>query len=50
MRAEWRRGRYEFVLEFSANSKKWVPVDCKTDPEGCGRWMSLFESGTEGCD
>ncbi len=50
MRAEWRRGRYEFVLEFSANSKKWVPAVSRAGPEGYRRWISLFESGTEGCD
>jgi hypothetical protein len=38
---------FQFVLEFSANSQKWVPADCKAGPEGYERWISLFESGKE---
>ena len=37
----------QFVLEFSANSPKWVPADCKAGPEGYARWISLIESGRE---
>jgi len=35
----------QFVLEFSANSPKWVPADCKAGPDGYARWISLLESG-----
>ncbi len=38
---------FQFVLDFSANSQKWVPADCKAGPEGYERWISLFESGKE---
>jgi CubicO group peptidase (beta-lactamase class C family) len=38
---------FRFVLEFSNNSKQWVPDDCKAGPEGYTRWISLFESGKE---
>jgi hypothetical protein len=38
---------FQFVLEFSANSQKWVPAGCKAGPEGYERWISLFESGKE---
>jgi len=38
---------FQFVLEFSANSKQWVPADCKAGPEGYARWISLLESGKE---
>jgi hypothetical protein len=34
---------FQFVLEFSANSKQWVPGDCKAGPEGYARWISLLE-------
>jgi hypothetical protein len=38
---------FQFVLEFSANSKQWIPGDCKAGSEGYTRWVSLFESGKE---
>jgi CubicO group peptidase (beta-lactamase class C family) len=38
---------FQFVLEFSANSKQWVPADCKEGPEGYARWISLLEAGKE---
>jgi CubicO group peptidase (beta-lactamase class C family) len=38
---------FQFVLEFSANSPKWVPADCKAGPDGYARWISLLESGRE---
>jgi CubicO group peptidase (beta-lactamase class C family) len=38
---------FQFVLEFSANSKQWVPADCKAGPEGYARWISLLEAGKE---
>jgi hypothetical protein len=41
------KNAFQFVLEFSANSKQWVPGDCKAGPEGYARWISLFETGHE---
>jgi hypothetical protein len=41
------KNAFQFVLEFSANSKRWVPEDCKAGPEGYARWISLFETGRE---
>jgi CubicO group peptidase (beta-lactamase class C family) len=38
---------FQFVLEFSANSKRWVPGDCKAGPDGYARWIALFEAGRE---
>jgi CubicO group peptidase (beta-lactamase class C family) len=38
---------FQFVLDFSANSKQWVPADCKAGPEGYARWISLLEAGKE---
>jgi hypothetical protein len=38
---------FQFVLEFSANSKLWVPGDCKAGPDGYTRWIALFEAGRE---
>lgn len=38
---------FRFVLDFSANDKRWVPGDCKAGPDGYARWVSLFESGKE---
>jgi CubicO group peptidase (beta-lactamase class C family) len=38
---------FQFVIEFSANSPKWVPGDCKAGPEGYERWITLLESGKE---
>jgi hypothetical protein len=38
---------FQFVVEFSANSKQWVPADCKAGPEGYARWISLLEAGKE---
>jgi hypothetical protein len=38
---------FQFVLEFSANSKRWVPEGCKAGPEGYTRWISLLETGRE---
>jgi len=37
----------QFVLNFSANDRRWVPTDCQAGPEGYGRWISLLESGKE---
>lgn len=42
---EMVRKALQFVLEFSANSPKWVPADCKAGPDGYARWVSLLESG-----
>ncbi len=44
---ELAKQAFQFVLEFSANSKQWVPADCKAGPEGYARWISLFEAGKE---
>ncbi len=38
---------FQFVVEFSAHSPKWVPSDCKAGPEAYDRWISLFEAGKE---
>jgi CubicO group peptidase (beta-lactamase class C family) len=38
---------FQFVLDFSANSKQWVPGDCRAGPEGYARWISLLEAGKE---
>jgi CubicO group peptidase (beta-lactamase class C family) len=38
---------FQFVLDFSANSKQWVSADCKAGPEGYARWISLLDAGKE---